>query len=250
MTMALDIARSLDPALIATDAGFTLDPWQAALMRADADRMLLLCSRQSGKTTVASFIVLRTAIYDRPGGLVVVVSPSQRQSGEIFRTIMSLHSRLTGVPELRAESALRAEMANGSRILALPGTERTVRGYAGVDLVVIDEAARVEDDLLQAVRPMLATSKGRLIALSTPAGKRGWFFEAWIGDGPWHRVRVPASECPRITAEFLAEELRELGASRFSEEYQLEFIDPDSAAFPSEIIAAAFTDAVAPLWRN
>jgi hypothetical protein len=201
-----------------------------------------------GQDDHTSFVALHTAIYRKPGALVLIVSPSQRQSGEIFRTVMMHHSRLKGAPELRAESALRAELANGSRILALPGTERTIRGYAAADLIVVDEAARCEDDLLQAVRPMLATSKGRLIALTTPAGKRGWFYEAWIGEGNWHRVKVPASECPRISQEFLDDELRELGASRFSEEYGLEFIDPESAAFPTEVIANAFTSAVRPLW--
>jgi Terminase large subunit, T4likevirus-type, N-terminal len=247
--MGIDLARALDPALIAEAAGIVPDPWQGDLLRSTANRVLMLCARQCGKTTTAAFIALATAIYRKPGGLVIIVSPSQRQSAEIFRTVMQHHSRLKGVPELRAESALRAEMANGSRILALPGTERTIRGYAAADLIIVDEASRCEDDLLQAVRPMLATSKGRLIALTTPAGKRGWFYEAWIGDGNWHRVKVPATECPRITKEFLDEELRELGASRFSEEYGLEFIDPDSAAFPSEIIANAFTDAVRPLWN-
>jgi phage FluMu gp28-like protein len=246
--IANDLARALDPSLIAHDAGITPDPWQADLLRSDADRVLMLCSRQAGKTTTAAFIALGTAIYRRPGGLIIIVSPSQRQSAEIFRTVMFHHSNLKNVPELKAESALRAEMANGSRILALPGTEKTVRGYAGAALIIIDEAARVEDDLLQAVRPMLATSQGRLIALTTPAGKRGWFYEAWIGDNNWHRVKVPATECPRITQQFLDEELRELGAARFSEEYMLEFRDSDEAAFPVDIITAAFTDNVRPLW--
>ena len=77
---------------------------------------------------------------------------------------MALSFNLKDVPELKAASALRAEMANGSRILALPGSETTVRGYSAADLIVIDEAARVGDSLLQAVRPMLATSQGRLVA--------------------------------------------------------------------------------------
>lgn len=243
-----DMARALDPARIAIDAGITPDPWQADLLRSDADRILMLCSRQAGKTTTAAFMALYTAIYRRPGGLTIIVSPSQRQSGEIFRTVMRHHSNLENVPELRAESLLRAEMANGSRILALPGSETTVRGYSAADLIVIDEASRVEDSLLQAVRPMLATSNGRLVALTTPAGKRGWFYEAWISDSPWHRVRVPASMCRRISKEFLAEELRELGQSRFSEEYELEFIDPDTAAFPTDIISRCFTALVKPLW--
>ena len=248
--ISADLARALDPALIASDAGITPDPWQAELLRSDADRILMLCSRQAGKTTTAAFIALSTAIYRRPGGLIIIVSPSQRQSAEIFRTVMFHHSNLKNVPELKAESALRAEMANGSRILALPGTEKTVRGYAGAALIVIDEAARVEDALLQAVRPMMATSQGRLIALTTPAGKRGWFYESWIGDGNWHRVKVPASMCPRISQEFLDEELKELGPSRFSEEYNLEFIDADTAAFPTDIISKCFVSWVKPLFSR
>jgi tRNA(Met) C34 N-acetyltransferase TmcA len=151
---------------------------------------------------VTALLALWTAIYEAPA-LVILVSPSQRQSGELFRTVIGFHSRLAGAPELVAESALRAEMANGSRIIALPGTERTVRGYAAADLVVIDEAARVDDELLTAVRPMLATSDGHLIALTTPAGKRGWFYESWSGAGDWTRIKVAATDCPRITQEFL-----------------------------------------------
>lgn len=247
--MARDLARALDPALIASDAGIKPDPWQATLLRERPRRSLLLCSRQSGKSTVTALTALDTAIYEAPA-LVLLVSPSQRQSAELFRTVMLFHSKLSGAPALNSESVLRAEFSNGSRILALPGTERTIRGYAAADLVVIDEAARVEDELLAAVRPMLATRAGggRLIALTTPAGKRGWFFGAWMGGDDWHRTKVAASDCPRITKEFLDEELRELGAQRFSEEYNLEFLDPDESVFPSEIIAAAFTQEVAPLW--
>jgi hypothetical protein len=95
---------------------------------------------------------------------------------------------------------------------------------------------------------MLAISNGKLIALSTPAGKRGWFYEAWQGDGDWLRVRVPATDCPRISKEFLAEELKELGASRFSEEYELAFIDDTTQAFPTDIISKCFVSWVRPLF--
>lgn len=248
MTMARDLARALDPVLLAGDCGLQPDPWQADLLRTMPRRALLLCSRQSGKSTVTALIALHVAVYESPA-LVILVSPSQRQSGELFRTVVSFHSRLAGAPGMTSESALRCQLANGSRILALPGTERTVRGYAGASLVVIDESARVEDELLAAVRPMMATkAEGRLIALTTPAGKRGWFYDAWTGDGDWTRVRVPASQCPRISKEFLDEELRELGPQRFSEEYELEFRDSEEAVFPVEIIDRAFTADVRPLW--
>jgi hypothetical protein len=245
--MTKDLARCLDPALIARDCGIAPDPWQATLLRDRPSRSLLLCSRQSGKTTVTALGALDCAIYN-PGSLTLILSPSQRQSAEMHRTVMGFHSKLAGAPVLRSESVLRSELSNGSRIIALPGTERTIRGYAAADLIIIDEAARVEDELLAAVRPMLATSNGRLVALTTPAGKRGWFYETWQKGDDWTRTRVTADQCPRISKEFLDEELRELGAQRFSEEYGLEFLDPDEAVFPTAIIDAAFTPEVLPLW--
>jgi hypothetical protein len=98
---------------------------------------------------------------------------------------------------------------------------------------------------------MMATSEGggRLIALSTPAGKRGWFYDAWTGAENWARVRVTAEDCPRISKEFLAEELRELGKQRFTEEYGLEFLDPDESVFSTAIIDQAFSNEVKPLWN-
>ncbi len=252
--MARDLARALDPVVFARDCGIEPDPWQAELLRSVMAvvtllRALLLCSRQSGKSTVTALLALWVALFEAPA-LVVIVSPSQRQSAEMLRTIMRFHSKLDGAPALEGESALKVEFANGSRILALPGTEKTIRGIAGAALVIIDEAARVDDELLAAVRPMLAVAEGggRLIALTTPAGKRGWFFEAWTKPGDWTRVRVAATDCPRISQEFLDEELKELGAMRFSEEYELEFRDSDEAVFPHAVIAAAFSAEVLPLW--
>lgn len=246
--MVPDLLRAIDPVAFAEDCGVVCDPWQADLLRTMPKRALLLCSRQSGKSTVTALISLWMALY-QPGSLIILFSPSQRQSAELFRTVMGYYRRLSDVPRLTLDSVLRAEFENGSRILALPGTERTIRGYAGADLVVVDEASRVEDELLAGIRPMLATkSKGKLIALTTPAGKRGWFYESWIGDASWTRVKVAASDCPRISKEFLDEELKELGAARFSEEYMLEFRDNDEAVFPVAVIERAFTHDVRALW--
>ena len=68
------------------------------------------------------------------------------------------------------------------------------------------------DELYMAVRPMLAVSGGRLVAMSTPFGTRGWWYEAWESSEPWERYEVPATMCPRISAEFLEEERRSMGA--------------------------------------
>jgi hypothetical protein len=115
-------------------------------------------------------------------------------------------------------------------------------------LVVIDEASRVPDALIAAVRPSLATTNGRLIALSTPAGKRGWFYLEHVGGVGWERSRVVATDCPRISEEFLADELRTLGPRVYAQEYECEFFDPDTAVFSSELIDRALSADLMPLW--
>jgi hypothetical protein len=146
--------------------------------------------------------------------LVLLLSPTLRQSGELFRDkVLRLYNALGRPIATIQESALSMALANGSRIVSLPGDEKNIRGYSGVSLLIVDEAARVEDALYFAIRPMLAVSKGRMVCLSTPFGKRGWFFESWTGPDLWDRYRIIANECPRITPDFLDEERRARGAT-------------------------------------
>jgi hypothetical protein len=235
-----------DPCRVLTAAGLAADPWQQRLLRAPPARALLLCSRQSGKSTVAAALALRTLLLEAPA-LVLVLSPVQRQSAELFRKVLDLFGALRRPVAVAAESALRLELSNGSRVVALPGTEGTVRGYSGADLLIIDEAARVPDPLYCSVRPMLAVSGGSLVALSTPFGKRGWFYEEWGGSNSWERVKVTAAECPRIPQEFLAEERLALGDRWYRQEYECSFEDTVAAVFLSEDIAAMARDDIQPL---
>jgi hypothetical protein len=94
---------------------------------------------------------------------------------------------------------LRIEFGNGSRVVSLPGSEGTIRGYSGVTPLLLDEAARIEDSLLAATRPMLATTNGRILALSTGWLRQGWFFDAWMGSGtePWERIEIGADQWER-----------------------------------------------------
>ncbi len=245
--LAHDLARTFDPTLLAEDIGLDLDAWQRAFLHSPSKRSILCCSRQSGKSTVTAVRALHTALYNS-GALVVLAAPSQAQSAELLRTIRLMHAKLEGVPELIGDSVLKVEMANGSRIRALAQSE-SGRGLAGAALVVFDEASRCDDDLFVSLRPMIATSNGALILLSTPAGKRGTFHDLWHnGDSAWERVSVTAKDCPRISAEFLAAERKELGEARFAEEFGCEFIDSDTAAFNSSIIDSAFSKDLRPLW--
>jgi hypothetical protein len=242
-SLSADLACALDPVRLAEAAGFTPDDWQAAVLRSPAPRLLLNCSRQSGKSTAVATLGVWTAVYE-PGSLVLLVSPTLRQSGELFKKALGTYRALGKPVPPESETALTLTLENGSRIVSLPGKEGTVRGYSGVRLLALDEAAWVPNDLYIAVRPMLAVSGGRLIAMSTPHGTRGWWFEAWRSQERWERVEVPATACPRISADFLEEEQRTLGDWWYSQEYLCKFLDAQTQAFTRADVDQAFTEEV------
>src|SRR5437868_14728290 len=227
LTSQQTLALALDPALLFELRGLTPDPWQRELLRSPAPRILLNCCRQAGKSTTVAALALHTALF-HPGSLVLLLSRSQRQSSELFRKVIDFHQVVEGhalkTAGVAGRSALRLELTNGSRIVSLPGHEGTIRSYSGVRLLVIDEAARVPTDLYRAVRPMLAVSGGRLIILSTPFGRRGFFYQAW-GDQAteWLRFEIRAEQAPRIGRAFLDDELYTLGHSWFNQEYACSF---------------------------
>jgi len=219
------------------------DSWQAQVLESASSRILLNCSRQSGKSTITAILAVH-AVLEEPDSLVLLLSPSLRQSQELFKKAIGFYRDLNRPVPPEAESALRLELENGSRIVSLPGTGQTVRGFSGVRLLVIDEAARVPDDLYLAVRPMLAVSGGRLVALSTPFGTRGWWYQAWRSSEPWERYEVPATDCPRISAEFLEEEQRAMGDWWFRQEYSCQFLEGQHQPFRREDIDRAFEEEV------
>jgi hypothetical protein len=236
------VVAALDRSFFSTVAGITPDPWQARLLLSNRKRILLNCSRQSGKSTTLATIACHTAIY-RPHSLILMASPTQRQSSELFKKCTALYASLGRPIPPETETALTLSLENGSRIVSLPGSESGIRGYSGVKLLIIDEASRVPDDVYFAMRPMMAVSGGRLIAASTPYGKRGWWYEAWSSLEGWERYEVPAMECPRIPADFLAEEERTHPPYWFNQEYRCQFEQNENAVFRQEDIDWMFSDA-------
>ena len=251
MGAAADLAMALDRVTFAREAlGLEPDPWQAEVLRWSGKRLLMNCCRQSGKSTTAAVLALHEAIY-RPGSLVCLISPSLRQSSELFRKVTNLLSRLEVPPKLTEANKLSLAFERSSRVVSLPSSEATIRGFSGASLIVEDEAARVPDELYRTCRPMLATSQGRLMLMSTPFGRRGHFYEEWTNGGPlWERVRLRAHECPRISSEFLEDERRSLGDLFFRSEYLCEFTESSGQLFSQDDVLAALDDEVRPLFRG
>jgi hypothetical protein len=275
-----------DPCKIFRAAGMNPDHWQRQLLTSTHKQILVCCSRQSGKSLTAAALALKTALLEAPS-TALIVSRTQRQSAELLLKVKELHAWLRGagkarrkqfVPmpvkeweELQAryesesvaageqgkrDSVLTVELNNGSRIISLPGKADTFVGFSP-DLLIIDEAARVPDDTYRACRPMLAVSGGRLLCLSTPFGKRGFFYSEWerceeaTRQGrpePWERYQVKVTECPRISAEFLEDERLALGERWWRQEYMCSFEDPVGAVFAHDVIHAMIDPAVSALW--
>jgi hypothetical protein len=226
---------------------FEPDARQAQVLESTAKRGILNCTRQWGKSTVAAIKALHTA-QQKPGSLVLVASPGERQSAEFLKKTEELVRRLRIQPRGDGKNSRSLMLPNGSRIIGLPGTEATVRGFSSVSLLLIDEAARVADAMYKALRPMLAVADGDLWMMSTPCGKQGFFYETWQNGGPdWHRVSVPATECPRISKAFLDEELKATGSTSFRQEYLCEFADNGRQMFNRELIHAMLRDDIEPL---
>jgi hypothetical protein len=243
-----DLKAALDRVAFARQLGIEPDDWQRRLLRSSSDRVLLNCCRQSGKSTMSALMALHRALY-HPGALILCLAPALRQSQELFAKVLGFYRDLDRPVPPQAERKLSLELENGSRIVTLPGTDKTTRGFSGVALLIVDEAARVADELYYGMRPTLAVSGGRLMMLSTPWGKRGAFFEAWTNGGPsWERYEVPATACPRLKPEYLAQEREAMGEWWYKQEFLCTFVEAVDAVFSQELIHRAITDEVEPLF--
>jgi hypothetical protein len=94
---------------------------------------------------------------------------------------------------------------------------------------------------------MLAVSRGRLVLLSSPFGKRGHFYEEWEDGEGWLKVRIPATECPRITPTFLEQEKNSLGRWWFEQEYMCQFVETEDQVFKYNEVMEALDDKIQPL---
>ncbi len=221
---------------------FVPEERQAEVLRSESSRVILNCSRQWGKSTIAAAKAIHRG-YAKPGCLVVVASPTERQSAEFVRKASELLSRMGERVRGDGDNKVSLMLPSGSRIVGLPGKEGNVRGFSAVSLLLIDEAARVPDSLYRALRPMLAVGGGDLWLMSTPMGKRGFFYEAWThGGSHWTRFESPVLDCPRISQEFLEEERREQGDLWFRQEYLCEFVDNGTQLFGRDLVEAALED--------
>jgi hypothetical protein len=230
-----------DPVVFARERlGFKPDEKQIQVLRGGR-RGIVNCTRQWGKSTVTAAKAVHRA-YSVPESLTLVLAPCGRQSGEFVRKAKQFVAKLGMRAPSDGNNGISIGFPNGSRIVGLPDSEATIRGFSAASLILIDEASRVRDETYEAIRPMLAVGDGDLWLMSTPCGERGFFWEEWDqGTEGWERISVKAPDCPRISKRVL-EEARAKGHRLFAQEYLCEFVEREGAVFPRELIEAAMQD--------
>jgi hypothetical protein len=234
------VALSKSPVHFARAVGFpNLDPWQEEVLNSDSNRVILNCCRQSGKSAMASIIAITHALYT-PGSMVIIISHTLQQAGETFRKVHDYYKRVARPVISITESVHRLELSNGSRVVTLTGkAPDSIRGFSNVSLLIVDEASQVPDESYHAARPMLAVSEGRIILLSTPHGKQGFFYDTWANKEGWLKIEINADQVPRFTKAFIWDEKMTMVGWFFRQEYYNEFAEGITSVFRAEDIKAA-----------
>jgi hypothetical protein len=238
-----------DALAIAAFLGLQLDEWQRKVLASPHRRKLCLVSRQGGKGVVGTLTAIEKMLRDEQTK-TVILTPTEDQSKRLLARIKQSYSRLPVAPKIVTDIGREFVLENGSRVIAMPGSETSIRGIDAVHQLIVDEAAFVPDELYAVVRPFMATTNGAELDLSTAHGKRGWFYQAYTRaitppvPGHMLAVRVTADQIPRISPEFLANELSELGQFVYDQEYNVVFLDDETQVFSSDLIAAAKSPAV------
>ena len=230
---------------------FEVYSYQQEIMDAIADQnttSICVCSsRQIGKSEA----VVKAALWwamTKPKQLVLLISPGIRQSGHLLYRIQAdlFNAAFPLDQDIVRSSKSQILLKNGSMIISVPNSISTIRGYAA-NLIIVDEAAHFPDDKIfyEAIKPMLIRTHGKLVLLSTPLGKRGFFyksFEKWRDKSKCKSFHYPAITsdgkpiCPDMSLADLEREKEAMDEITYRQEYEAEFVDESNAYFPYELI--------------
>lgn len=232
----LSLEERLDPVLLFERfVGGPADEWQARVLRSASPTIALRVCRQAGKSCCLATLAI---IEMRRGGTVLVICPAERQAKELARKVREYLPKTDLLVE--RSTLTEIECGNASRLICVPSTGATIRGYT-VSLLLVDEAAFCDDDSLIAVLPMV-TDDGRTVFASTPAGRQGMFAGLFLEPKPEvERIVVKGTDIPRLASR--AERLRTaLPPTKFRQEVEVELLSDGESYFDLAAIEQAIVN--------
>ena len=215
--------------------GFTAEPKQAGVLNHHAQRLILCCARQWGKSTIVAIKALHFAL-NNPNSEILVLSDSEDHAAILVGKIVA-YAAVLKLPRRSAHGKRYSiELPNKARIFAVAHNQSSGVGYTA-DIVIVDESALVDDEVLAYVSRVLTRTGGRLWLLGTPRGQTGLFYQIWHDNNPaWHRVKATIDDAPYASAAFSAEQQR-LFANSFRQDFYCEFVAPSGRLLSRERIA-------------
>ena len=222
-----------------------LDPWQKEILKTKGN-IVLRSGRQAGKSTIISVLVGDYAKKNK-NKCVLVIASVERQAQLLFEKILDyIYKNYKDYIKRGKDKPTKSKLTltNGTIIRCLPTglSGYGIRGYT-IDLLVADEAAFINDEVWQAVTPMISTrikTGARIVLLSTPMGKDGYFYRCF-NDPSFTTFHVSSEDCPRISEEFLAQEKIRMSELEYAQEYLGEFVDEIRQLFSNELIRSCMT---------
>ena len=273
------IIGGLDKKKYIRSLGFEPFPWQEAILESQSRRIIINAARQSGKSTITSTDPCWIAKY-RDKSLSIVLAPTESQSQDDMRKIQQFIRRDPDYPRYDPASTHVNVRENESLISVVPATQ-SARGKSQPAVVILDEASQIEDLIYtEVVTPMFTANDGRLILLSTPYGKKGFFFDIFNNprpNDPWERYEVRSPWQPIQTPNGLdlipymdgnekayqeerakhgirawfsprhydyeeqLEKLFDMGIRKYQQEYCCEFVETETSVFSYDEVSRMFT---------
>lgn len=239
-----------DLAAFAAEVGHPLTAAQARALALDVRTTVVVSHRQAGKSRGAAVAAVHWA-FRRPRQTVLVVSAGEDAARRLLALVRAVvaHPLLAGA--VVDESGGRVTLSNGSSIVATPASERAIRGLT-VDLLVIDEAGLVADDVgLGAALPTTAARPdARVLMLGTPWAGSGFFFEhAKAGDGAYQRVHHwTLADSPWVSGAVVEAARLSMSPARFAAEYEGVWGDGGGALFGRRLLERCVADVELPEW--
>ena len=214
-----------------------LDQWQKDVLETKGN-ICLVSGRQVGKSTV---IAMKAGEYatKNQNKTIMIISAVERQALLLFEKVLAHihqnHKHLIKKGKYKPTKH-KLSLKNGSVIHCLPTGESGygIRGYT-IDQLYADEAAHINEDVWMAVTPMLATTGGDIILLSTPKGRDNYFWRSSNSD-KFTQFRQSSEDSKHIDQEFLKEEKAWMSKRQYSQEYLGQFVDDIGLFFSESVI--------------
>ncbi|WP_083444319.1 terminase family protein [Gordonia sp. w5E2] len=216
------------------------------MAESEARYRIVCAGRQVGKSRLLAVLALHQA-FTVPGSLTLLVSAGETAS---LRLLDECGTLATKAPILRGsvvdDHKTTLTLSNGSRIVSVPASERQIRGWA-VDLLIIDEAGFVAEDIWRAAEPAVIARRGRVVLSSSPWGNPQHFFRRLWTLGRVPDTKVASWHWPSIVSPLISDEdLTDIEAREpsnyFAREYLAEWPDEAGAYFSTNEIESATAD--------